>query len=204
MVVRSPRAHPDLDAETNRLGRGLLDATNARLQGPAASISDRFASVCRDLAARIARGEALPFDDRLARERVRAVAAVRAGRLRVIAQIALVDLRGIDVVDPLALYELHDAPLAVAIEDHRGGGVAYTVGTNPRAASRPTDLGPALRALAAAEHAYGPPSKGPEPVPGNETWGGRATVFGSPWNYASRLAPEEVVRIVTVAMGLGG
>lgn len=196
--------HPGLDAETNRLGRGLLDATNAQLQGAPASTSDRFATVCRDLAGRIERGEPLPFADHAAQVRRIAERVVREGRLRQIGQVALVDLRDLGAVDPLAIYELHEAPLCVAIEDHRGGGLAYTVGTNPRVSTRPTDLGPALRALAAAEHAHGPPAKGPEPVPANETWGGRATVFGSPWNYGSRLAPEEVVRLVAQALGLAG
>jgi hypothetical protein len=196
--------HPAHDAEINRLGRGLLDATNARLQGAPASASQRFSDACRELAARVARGEPLPFDDRWDQERAKAASIARAGRLRRLGDVALVDLRGVGSVDPLALYELHDAPLAVAIEDHRGGGVAYTVGTNPRVASRPTDLGPALRALAAAEHAHGPPSKGPEPAPGNENWGGRATVFGSPWDYGSRLGAEEVVRIVARAMAGDG
>lgn len=193
--------HPAHDQEANRLGRGLLDATVARLEGPSESISARFAEACRDLVARIRRGESLPFDDRWDHERARAASIARAGRLSVSGEVALVDLRGVGSVDPLALYELHDAPIAVAIEERRGGGLAYTVGTNPRVPSRPSDLGPALRALAAAEHAYGAPSKGPEPVPGNENWGGRPTVFGSPWNYGSRLGPGEVVRIVRQAMG---
>lgn len=61
-------------------------------------------------------------------------------------------------------------------------------------------FGPALRALARAEHAHGPPALAPDPVPGAENWGGRATVFGSPWNYGSRLEPAEVAGIVERAL----
>jgi hypothetical protein len=32
------------------------------------------------------------------------------------------------------------------------------------------------------------------------TWGGRDTVFGSPWNYGSALKPEQVSKIVTHAL----
>jgi len=75
------------------------------------------------------------------------------------------------------------------------------VGVNPLGPP-PDDLGPALARLAALEHAHGPPALLPRPGPGSENWGGRATVFGSPWNYGSRLQPEEVARAVAAAMGL--
>jgi hypothetical protein len=54
----------------------------------------------------------------------------------------------------------------------------------------------ALELLATAEHAHGAPSVSSVPGPGSENWGGRATVFGSPWNYGSRLSVDEVMRWV--------
>ncbi len=186
----------------NRLGRGLLDAIVPRLQGAPATVSERFSDVCLELAAQIAAGAPLPFDDRWPRELAKAQALARGGRIRAgtaDAPVALVDLRGAEPIDPLATYAQHTAPLAVAVLSRADGGLAYTVGTNPFVEPRPSDLSPALRALAAAEFAHGPPALGPEPAPGNENWGGRATVFGSPWNYGSRLAPDEVVRLVAEA-----
>ncbi len=194
--------HPAHDQETNRLGRGLHDAISERLAGAHASVSQRFAATSRALATTIARGEALPYSDRWPQKLKQARAVLEDGRLRILGPVALVDLSERGDVDPLALYTLHDRPIGVTYSNHSHGGIAYTVGVNPLVASRPTDLGPALRALAAAEFAHGPPTLGPEPTPGNENWGGRATVFGSPWNHGSRLKPEEVVALVRDAMSL--
>ena len=82
------------------------------------------------------------------------------------------------------------------------GGLRYTVGTNPFVADRPRDLLAALSALAAAEHGHGPPALSPVPAAGNETWGGRKTVFGSPWNYGSRLTVDEVLALLAATLGL--
>jgi len=60
----------------------------------------------------------------------------------------------------------------------------------------------ALAALGAVEFSHGPPCLAPEPVPGSENWGGRQRVFGSPWNYGSRIVPSQVVVIVAKALGL--
>lgn len=195
--------HPAHDADVNRLGRGLLDAVAAQLEVPAHEISRRFAQVSRALAEKIAAGAPLPFDDRWERALADAQALVRAGRLLVRGDVALADSRGLDAIDPLALYAQHGASVGVSYARRPDGGLAYTVGANPLAKARLHDLGAALRALAAAEFAHGPPACSPEPIPGAENWGGRATVFGSPWNYGSRLTPDEVVAIVARALGLG-
>lgn len=189
--------HAAHDAETNRLGRGLLDATAARLSGPPAGVSERFAAACRALAEVVVRGEALPYSDAWPRQLQQAEAIARDGRLTLHDRVALIDLRDRGAIDPLALYTLHHCPVAVSYAGRDDGGLVYTVGVNPFADPRPTDLGAALRAVAAAEFAHGPPALGPEPIPGRENWGGRATVFGSPWNYGSRLRPEEVVALVS-------
>jgi hypothetical protein len=97
---------------------------------------------------------------------------------------------------------LASEPIGVLIEEHKTKGPQYTIGTNPFVADRPEDLTVALTALAVAEHGYGPPCLSPDPVPGAENWGGRKTVFGSPWNYGSRLEPDEVAGIVAGALGL--
>lgn len=191
--------HPAHDEVTNRRGRGLHDAISERLAGSHAGVSQRFATTSRALATTIARREPLPYSDRWPEKLERARAIVAEGRLQTIGPVALVDLRERGDVDPLALYTFHDRPIGVTYSDHSKGGLAFTVGVNPFV-THPTDLGPALRALAAAEFALGPPTLGPEPKPGNENWGGRATVFGSPWNHGSRLRPDEVVALVCAAL----
>ena len=196
--------HPAHDAASNRLGRGLNDALGARFAAvPRERVSAAFEAVCRALEADIVAGRPLPFEDHEAEQHALAARLVAQGRLRLIGRVALVDLVGFPGVDPAACYALHDCPVAVAVDSHPVGGWKYTVGVNPRVADAPRDLGPALRALARAEHAHGSPARGPEPLPGQENWGGRATVFGSPWNYASRLDPDEVVATVARAMGWG-
>lgn len=195
--------HPGHDAETNRLGRGLLDDIAARLaDGPREDVSSRFAAVCRDLASRLRRGEPLPMRDTWSQQLQVAARLDAEGRISRCGPLALVDLRGAPSLDPLATYTRHDRPVAVLVDEHPSGGARYTVGVNPNLATAPSDLSAALRALAAAEFAHGLPTLAADPVPGAENWGGRATVFGSPWNYASRLSPEEVVAIAATALGL--
>jgi hypothetical protein len=66
----------------------------------------------------------------------------------------------------------------------------------------PRDLRQSLEALALAEFAHGAPVVLPRRGPGSENWGGRATVFGSPWNFGSRLTPADVVAIVVASLAL--
>ena len=197
------RAHPDHTDEVNRLGRGLLDAIDHRLQGRGRRASgEAFAVLCREIAEGIARGETLPYLDTWPEQVRRARALADAGALQLCGQIALVDLRGAPDIEPAAIYAEHPCPVAVHVERHDDGGPRYTVGLHPHLEAAPTDLREALWALARAEFACGPPALAAEPYPGNENWGGRARVFGSPWNYGSRLPPGTVVDIVAQALGL--
>jgi hypothetical protein len=194
--------HPDHGDEPNRLGRGLCDFIGTRFSTTApADISGVFARTCREVVACIAEGRPLPYADNAEGQRKLAARLLAEGRVRGSAHVALVDLRGFPSITPAACYELHACPVAVAVDDHPRGGAKYTVGVNPRVATAPTDLGSALRALARAEFSHGAPALGPDPIPGQENWGGRATVFGSPWNYGSRLAPELVVAVGEGALG---
>lgn len=185
--------HPKLSDEVNERGRGVHGHITLRIHsGPGA-----FATVCRELATLIFEGKELPSDTRQQdAQRALARALEADGRIRVVGKVALVDLRGRDRVDPEALYELISAPVSVVVEEHPRGGLRYTVGVNPRVEDRPSSLRRALELLATAEHAHGAPSASPIPGPGSENWGGRATVFGSPWNYGSRLSVDEVLRWV--------
>lgn len=195
--------HPVHDPESNRLGRGLLDAIDAELAGTRAERAARFVALCRRIAALVAGAEPLPFLDTWPEQVALARRLVREGRLRTVAgadHVALIDVRGAPSVDPGALYAEHTCPIAIHVERHDDGGLRYTVGLRPGPATPLSDLGPALRALARAEFDQGPPALAAEPVPGAENWGGRARVFGSPWNYGSRLAPEAVARIVEGAL----
>ena len=196
----APRA--GVDDETNRRGLALCDAIDDALgDGTHEAISARFHDVVHDLARRIRSDEPLPASDRSERQLAHARAVVGIDRIQLRPRVAIVDLRGLDEVDGTACYALHDRPVAITVELRHDGGTRYTVGVNPRAVDRPTDLRPALEALAGAEYAHGAPALRPEPGPGSENWGGRATVFGSPWNYGSRLAPDEVARTVEGALG---
>lgn len=190
--------HPDLDEATSRLARGFLDAVDAQFsqEDPSASFRD----ACLRTATQIRDGLPLPFSDRWPKQQRIAGQLDLAGKVIRGPHVALVDLRGAPPVDPLAVYQLHTCPVAVSIEAHPRGGLRYTVGVNPSVPDRPSDITPALRALAAAEFLHGAPCLGPDPLPGNENWGGRATVFGSPWNYPSRLPPEQVVSACSLAM----
>ena len=192
------RPHPSLSAEANEQGRGLHGHVVKRLRGS----DGAFGPLCIELAASIARGDALPHDtgDQDAqREAVRALEA--SGRIRVVGEVGLVDVRGRSRVDPEVLYERLDCLVAVVVEQHAAGGLRYTVGVNPCAERGYGSIRPALEALAAAELAHGPPALLACPGPGSENWGGRQTVFGSPWNYGSRLGVDEVMEIVARSLG---
>ncbi|MFH1466085.1 MAG: hypothetical protein ABIO70_17000 [Pseudomonadota bacterium] len=184
-------AHPGVDPETDHLGRGLHAwVSHALEQGRP------FEAVCLEVAAT----RPLPWRDPV--EDTPALAGLVAlGRLDPCPPVALADLRGLPPLPPESLYALHRCPVMVLVDDHPAGGARYVVGVHP-GVDHPEDLRPALVALAAAEFAHGAPALSAEPVPGAETWGGRQTVFGSPWNYGSRLAPEEVRALVAGALGL--
>ncbi|MFN7701920.1 MAG: hypothetical protein ACK6CU_18335 [Deltaproteobacteria bacterium] len=189
------RSAPGAAAEHDRLGRGLHEHCAQTLASVERSMSSgAFARLVRELVGALRSGGPLPH----AEPRVDSGPDLRG--LRRISEhgpVALVDLRGVGMpIDPLRAYAQHRCPVAVTVGDHSKGGLRYTVGVNPHVAETPSDLGRALTRLALAEHAHGPPCLLPTPGPGTENWGGRATVFGSPWNHGSRLAPEEVVAIV--------
>jgi hypothetical protein len=185
-----------------RVGRAArrLDAwVNAALvAGGPAGRSAVFARLVRALARRVRAGRALPGASRRADRRLKRWLRA-SGRLRVPAgaDAVVVDLRGVPEAERPSVAAIYAAAprvaVGVVVEDHPAGGPRYTVGRHPAArAGGPSLLG-ALGALAAAEFAHGPPARAPEAVPGAETWGGRADVFGSPWNYGSRLGVAEVL-----------
>ncbi len=191
---------PAASAEENVAGRGLHEWVTQGLR----ENDDRsatFARIARHLVDIAVRGAAMPHAEPDATQVAHARELVARGRISMIGRIALVDLSGEPPIDPILVYELHSAPVAVTMGRGVHGGRTYTVGVNPLV-SHPDDLRPALVRLAALEHAHGPPAMLARPGPGSENWGGRATVFGSPWNYGSRLEPGEVVREVGVALGL--
>lgn len=189
------RGAPGIDGELDRLGRGLHEHCAKELAKVARSESGRaFATLVRAVEDAIANGAPLPF----AETPIDTTPDLRVmGRISEHGPVALVDLRGLGMpIDPLRAYAQHRCPVAVTVADHSKGGTRFTVGVNPHVDETPTDLGESLARIAKAEHAHGPPCLVPTPGPGTENWGGRATVFGSPWNYGSRLAPLEVVTIV--------
>lgn len=194
------RGHPALDADTNRRGRGLLDHVATSITGTRAERAQRFIELARELSARVERGEPLPFLDVWPEQVALARRLKSEGRLRPHGHVMVIELRDAPPIDPAALYAEHALPVSVHVERHDDGGPRYTVGLRPGPDVPLRDLVSALHALARAEHAHGPPALSPEPVPGAENWGGRATVFGSPWNYGSRLEPDEVAGIVERAL----
>jgi hypothetical protein len=195
--------HPDHDPAINRLGRGLLDAIDLRIGSlRRAAASPVFAALAAELGHAVEDGSPLPFIDTWSEQEKLAGRAVEEGRLVTHGNVALLDLRGFPRVDPGALYARHQCPVAVHVERHDDGGPRYTVGIHPGIATAPDDLRPALAALARAEYAKGAPALSPDFGPGTENWGGRARVFGSPWNYGSRLTPDQVVATVRDALCL--
>ena len=192
-----PKASPDVDREAVGF-HAYVSA--ALLAASPDAMSETFARLCREVAEAVAKGRPLHVASP-AGEHAGAVARLeREGRLRRVGRIALVDLRGVEPLPPEVFYAECDCAVGIFVEEHRLGGVVYTVGVSPMAPDRPADLGPALAMVARAEFSRGPPALLAEPGPGSENWGGRATVFGSPWNYGSRLSPDEVLAIVARAV----
>jgi hypothetical protein len=174
----------------NRQGDALNRyVANSMSQAAPDAQSPVFATLCRGVAVAASRGELLPAvqlgDDEQIIETMRAL-----DRLQRRGDLVIIDWRGFPRgwrATPLIGYQAEPgALLGITIDDHPEGGPRYTVGTAPD--SGLDDITPMLLDLARAEHAHGKPCLAPEPVAGNENWGGRATVFGSPWNYGSRLS----------------
>lgn len=191
-LIPHPHATPEEDHAGHR-----LQAWVARRLNIAADEATTFATLCAEVAGCVVRGEPLPGDDPATPAQRTLLHHLLEHRLSSHGDVALVDIRHMQSLPPELLYEhipMH--AVGVWVGAHPAGGHRYTVGVNPFHAAPPRDLRPVLTALAAAEFALGPPCLGAAPVPGHENWGGRATVFGSPWNYGSRLPPERVVAIV--------
>lgn len=193
------RPHPEVGGALDARGERVHAFVSAELDA-AKDISATFAAVARLIAERLAAGDPLPeAEPARITHAERAQSLDQRGRVQRLGRVALVDLRGEPSVDPLATYALHRCPIAVTLGVHERGGHRYTIGVNPFVSDHPTDLRPALERLSAEEHRHGPPCLVPTPN-AQGSWGGRATVFGSPWTYGSRLAPDEVVRIVDAAI----
>ncbi len=200
-------AHPSVDPEGNARGRGLQYAIARTLSGrdglisAESTASERFAAAVQELTRALARGADLPFHDGWVGEDAEAQLLDEAGHIARVGDVALVDLRGREPIAPGAVYRRHACPVQVTLDEHPQGGRRYVVGVHPGERSL-ADVRPALAALGAVEFSHGPPCLAPEPVPGSENWGGRQRVFGSPWNYGSRIVPSQVVVIVAKALGL--
>ncbi len=194
--------HPAHSGEIDRLGVGLHGWVSEALAAePAESVSAVFARLCAEVAERVADDQDLPYST--VRHDAACADAERIdaeGRIERHGSVALIDMRDVPSVPPEALYARFDCPVAVVLDSHPAGGIRYVVGVNPFAFDAPRDLRPSLEALALAEFAHGAPAVLPRPGPGSENWGGRATVFGSPWNFGSRLAPADVVAIVGASL----
>ncbi len=187
-----------VDPEVDRRGLGLLGWVSDTIAAATDErASETFARVCGAIADDIAAGRALPCDS--SSRDAMAIAAARLDAERRIERrerLAIVDLRGRARLAPEAYYSRVEQQVVITVDDHPLRGFAYTVGANPFARTLATDLRSCLAALAEAEFAHGPPALLARSGPGSENWGGRATVFGSPWNYGSRLAPDVVAQII--------
>lgn len=191
------RADPSASPEADRLGAGLHAFVSRELAAEPGS----FGRLCRVVADAIAEDRPLPWSEPGDRSDV---ARRLVGSGRRLGPVLVIDVQGISPpLDPANVYAVTAAPVVVFLSRHADGGRRYTVGVHPANASSPQSLEPALLALARAEFACGPPCRAAESGPTAENWGGRDNVFGSPWNFGSRLAPEEVGRIVAEALANG-
>ncbi len=191
---------PTTSVDENARGRALHEWVTQSLRTNV-DRSASFARVGQLLVELVSRDAGLPGASADPSQVARAQGLRARGVISVVGRVAMVDLTNEPPLDPLVVYALHEAPVAVTLDRHKHGGRRYTVGVNPFVV-HPSDLTPALVRLAALEHAHGWPALLARPGPGSENWGGRATVFGSPWNYGSRLAPDVVVREIAGSLGL--
>lgn len=218
--------NPDFDAEQNRLGRGLLDWFNGhrpRLKFGEVDPKDGawFGEATQALLEAVISFESgstpLPYVDDYPKacERARefysegGISFHGIGKCR----LALVEpppgpakarAFGPDAVCSLL-------PPDVGVVVYADGGAApnvykYTVGVNPLSNVAPSSLKPALELLAAREFELAQAEKraaplGGAPIPANKNWGGRPTVFGSPWD-GSHLTIGTVVTIVRRALDI--
>jgi hypothetical protein len=190
--------HPAQTDAANAAGRGLHGHVLAGLAHQERSVPQTaFASLALDLASAVATGSTLPYDTTILDQAEHTAMLLDGdGRITRRGLVGVVDLRGTRHASPSALYARFDCPIGLFIEDHPAGGLRYTVGLHPARRGGPSSVRPVLDALARAEFAHGWPALGAEARPGMENWGGRQTVGGSPWNYGSRLSPDEVVAII--------
>lgn len=188
------RGDPDGTPEANRAGAGLNRFVSAAISAASpASRGAAFAALCRGVLHAVIHGEPLP--EAPPPDGPRIASALRTlGRLRRSGDLVVVDRRGLPQdwsESPAVAYEAEPtARVGVWIDDHPAGGPRYTVGAAPEGG--PRDLRPMLRLLARREFERGPPCLEAEPAPGAENWGGRQRVFGSPWNYGSRLVEADL------------
>jgi len=189
------RGDPAASPETNRLGAGLNRFVAAAVSCAApASRGAAFAALCRGVLHAIVEGDPLPEAPPPDGPRI-ASALRELGRLRLEGDLVMVDRRGLPAdwsESPVVAYEAEPtARVGVWIDDHPAGGPRYTVGASP--SGGPGDLRPMLGVLARREFEQGPPCLAPEPAAEAENWGGRQRVFGSPWNYGSRLSEADLL-----------
>lgn len=193
------RADPDADPDPNQRGAALHRFVSKCLSQAAADARGAaFAALCRGVAVALTRGEPLPGASAGEDELVAATLR-ESGRLRAEGDLVVVDWRGFPSgwrSSPRVAFEAEPTcRVGLWIDPHPAGGPRYTIGA---AGERgPADLGPLLAALARREFEHGPPCLAASPGNDAENWGGRATVFGSPWNYGSRLSIDEIIKTVS-------
>ncbi len=167
---------PSQDEAANHVGLGLM--ASMKNQGFAATkaiasqkyagdvrqltnqdISPVFAELTTAMIDVIRAGESLPCDFAYLatvdkhEETLRTPLADGSSRVSINGSVALLNLRGLGYMDPLAQYRLHTCPVQVMYADGKPGepGLKYTVGVHPAGAQ--PDLRSALAALQAAEAA---------------------------------------------------
>jgi hypothetical protein len=188
-------AHPKVSAQADHQGHRLHTWVMEQLRISTNS-SEIFHDLCKKVAEAIETHAPLPGVDPITPLQVAQVQRL----LRKIQQrgtTAFVDMQDEEMILPDLVYtHLPDIRVMIWRYAHPSGGHRYTVGINPFHTDHPQDLRPLLKALAVAELAHGLPCKGLWPEADAENWGGRTTVFGSPWNYGSRLEPTQVLNLV--------
>ena len=187
--------HPDHPPSVDRAGHRLHAWVCGRLKAaldPSSGLAQAVAEVWAGL-------PELPGQDPTTPEQQAWITRILAERCQIEAGVALLDMQGTPGLPLEVLYAALPARMALLMDRHHGG-FRYTVGVNPFHPDPPRNLHPFLLRLAQEEFRHGPPCLSPEPVAGAENWGGRATVFGSPWNYASRLSPETVWKILRLPL----